>query len=143
MNKFLTAAFFMTLVIVLSNCDNGQSKPKMGILHPNKDSELTLLMRDMYDYYDSLKVHVENGNLPDNIRDFAEIHQAVSTEPSKAESPLYKAMSTVYLDSAKRFNTSKNNTKELFNIMIDNCMNCHQQMCPGPMVKIKKLYVKN
>ncbi|MDF1697983.1 MAG: hypothetical protein P1U56_19200 [Saprospiraceae bacterium] len=137
-----TVSCLIGLLFILSNCNDGQSKPKMGILHPNNDSELTLLMRDMYDYYEGIKENVEQGNLPENIREFAEIHNAVSTEPSKAESPLYKAMSQVYLESAKRFSSSTGNTKELFNNMVDNCMNCHQQMCPGPMVKIKKLYVK-
>ena len=116
---------------------------KTGILYPNNDSELTLLMRDMYDYYDSLKVNIEKGDIPSEFRNFSEIHQAVATQPSKSESPLFKVMSTVYLESADRLNANNSNTAEIFNTMIDNCMNCHQQMCPGPMVKIKKLYVKD
>jgi len=127
---------------ILSNCSNPNSSGPQTILHPNKDSELTLLMREMYDYYDNLKVDIQNGELPDNIKTFTEIHKAVATEPSKSESPLYQAMSTVYLESAKRLGTSKENLAEHFNLMVDNCMNCHKQMCPGPMVKIKKLYVK-
>jgi hypothetical protein len=113
------------------------------ILFPNNDSELTLLMREMYDYYDQLKVDIEQGEMPDKIRDFKEIHQAVATQPEKSQSPLFQAMSTVYLESADRLKLPQNNKVEVFNNMIDNCMNCHQQMCPGPMVKIKKLYVSD
>jgi hypothetical protein len=50
-------------------------------------------------------------------------------------------MSSVYLQSSERLNKSHDNLSETFNIMVDNCMNCHQKMCPGPMVKIKKLYI--
>lgn len=140
--KFYWIGFIFTLFFIsLISCSGEQKKVEMGILHPNDDSELTLLMRDMYNYYDSLKVDIKNGDVPENIRNFAEIHSAVATEPSKSESDLYKAMSSVYLESANRLNDSETNLPKQFNIMVDNCMNCHRQMCPGPMVKIKKLYL--
>lgn len=134
---FLLIAFFSLLL----SCSGEHKKVEMGILHPNNDSELTLLMREMYDYFEAVKMDIQNDEIPENIRTFAEIHSAVATEPSKSESELYKAMSTVYLESAKRLGESRTDVKKRFNIMIDNCMNCHKQMCPGPMVKIKKLYL--
>ena len=91
----------------------------MGIMHPNNDSELTLLMRDMYDYYDSLKVHIENDDLPENIRQFAEIHSSVATEPSKSESDLFKAMSDVYLESAKKLEGKSGDKRKAFNFMVN------------------------
>lgn len=127
--------------ILLSNCAEDNSNSTKTILHPNKDSELTLLMRDMYDYYDSLKINITNDQIPSKIRHFHEIHSAVATEPSKSESQLYKTMSKVYLESAERMSSNTDNLADVFNNMIDNCMNCHKQMYPGPMVKIKKLYI--
>lgn len=141
MKHFWTLLFFALLTSTFIACSGGNTSSKKGILHPNNDSELTLLMREMYDYYDSLKVDIQNGDLPSEFRNFSEIHSAIATQPSKSESPLFKAMSTVYLESAERLNESKSNMPQVFNHMIDNCMNCHQQMCPGPMVKIKKLYL--
>ena len=142
MKIYWISSFLFFLILVLTNCAESSQNNQKTILFPNNDSELTLLMREMFDYYEGLKTDVENGNLPKNIREFAEIHSAVATDPVKSNSDLYKAMSTVYLQSAERLNTSTENVPEIFNAMIDNCMNCHQQMCPGPMVKIKKLYVK-
>jgi len=142
MKIYWTSLFFICFLAILSNCTNGNSNSKTTpILHPNNDSELTLLMRDMYNYYDTLKVNIEAGEVPNQIKDFKEIHDAVATEPSKSESGLYKAMSIVYIESAQRLNSSQSNMPEVFNHMVDNCMNCHRQMCPGPMVKIKKLYM--
>lgn len=142
MKIFWASIIFIGLIALLSNCtDRNANSNIKTILHPNNDSELTLLMRDMYNYFDTLKVNIQNGDFPEQIRDFKEIHNAVSTEPSKSKSALYKAMSTVYLESARRLNSTNNNMPEVFNHMVDNCMNCHRQMCPGPMVKIKKLYM--
>ena len=143
MRVTLTFAMLLCIVILFYNCAEGESKSVETILHPNNDSELTLLMRDMYDYYDKLKLDVQKGQLPSKIREFKEIHEAVATDPDKSSSDLYKAMSTVYLQSAEMLKPSAKDLPKVFNSMVDNCMNCHKQMCPGPMVKIKKLYVKN
>lgn len=141
MKKIIAAFILLGFILQLANCSEGNSKSAKTILHPNKDSELTLLMREMYDYYDEVKVDIQNNQKPTKIRNFLEMHSAVATEPSKSESALYKAMTTVYLESAKRLNTTTPDLPKVFNEMVDNCMNCHKQMCPGPMVKIKKLYI--
>ena len=140
MKYIRVSLLFLTLFVIGIGCAE-QPKEK-GILYPNNDSELTLLMREMYNYYDSLKIDIQNGDVPNEIRQFAEIHTSVATEPSKSESPLFKAMADVYLESERKLRATGGDKRKAFNFMIDNCMNCHQQMCPGPMVKIKKLYVK-
>mgnify|MGYP000070704993 CR=1 FL=1 len=38
--------------------------------------------------------------------------------------------------------SSKEDTAILFQGLVESCMNCHRAMCPGPMVRIKKLYLK-
>ncbi len=128
-------------ILLLSNCANKQScdKPKYTMAI---DSELTLLMRDMYNYYDSVKSEVVDGSLDEDIKTFTEIHKAVATSPEKTLSPLYQAFATNYIQSVNHINQSDKNRKDAFNLMVDNCMNCHQQMCPGPMVRIKKLYIE-
>ncbi len=129
--------------MLLSNCTDNKGKTGNSRFTMREDSEMTLLMRDMYEYYDSLKVNIEEGEIPKEIRDFSEVHSAVSTEPEKGKSELYQAMATVYKESADRLKNKKNDMPKYFNLMVDNCMNCHQQMCPGPMVVIEKLYLKD
>ncbi len=135
-------SMFIYLTIVLSNCKGKDAKTSTSKFTMREDSELTLLMRDMFEYYDSLKVNIEKGEIPENIKDFNEIYSAVSTEPSKAESELYKVMASVYKESADRLKNNEIDMPKAFNLMVDNCMNCHKQMCPGPMVRIKKLYLE-
>lgn len=141
MKIYVSATVLILLIVLLSNCSGKEVKSGASRFTMREDSELTLLMRDMYDYYDSLKVNIENGDIPENIKEFHTVHSAISTEPAKAKSDLYQAMATVYKESADRLKNHKNDIPQAFNLMVDNCMNCHQQMCPGPMVKIEKLYL--
>ncbi len=141
MKLYISSIISLLLICIFSSCTDPQNKSGASRFTMREDSELTLLMRDMYDYYDSLKVNIENGDIPDNIKEFHNIHSAISTEPAKAKSDLYQAMATVYKESADRLKNNKNDISQSFNLMVDNCMNCHQQMCPGPMVKIKNLYL--
>lgn len=127
-------------IIILSNCNEKQCDSKASYTMA-VDSELTLLMRNMYNYYDSIKVDITNGTLTEDILIFQDIHKAVATSSEKSSSDLYQGMAAIYVQSAKRLNLPNINQKEAFNLMVDNCMNCHKQMCPGPMVRIKKLYL--
>lgn len=141
LKKIIVFVAIITSITILVQCsDQGSvTKPKFTMA---QDSELTLLMREMYAYYDSIRVDINNDALSSEIKTFADIHKAVATSPEKSSSELYKGMADIYLSSAKRINLPGTDKKKSFNIMIDNCMSCHQQMCPGPMVKIKKLYLK-
>jgi len=37
----------------------------------------------------------------------------------------------------------KGATETLFQGLVESCMNCHRAFCPGPIVRIKKLYLKD
>ncbi len=142
--KFTKQQIFTLLafiIIVLSNCNN-QSEHKSKGYTMAVDSELTLLMRDMYNYYDTLKADILKGDVLKDIKTFQDIHTAAATSPEKISNELYQGLASIYVNSAKRLNRPNVNKRDAFNLMIDNCMNCHQQMCPGPMVKIKKLYLE-
>ena len=134
-------SLFILTILALSNCaekscDN-TSKYTMAV-----DSELTLLMREMFAYYDGIKDDIADGSFKEDVKTFTNIHKAVATTPEKSLSPLYQAMATNYTQSVDAVNKSTSDRKKAFNLMVDNCMSCHQQMCPGPMVRIKKLYIE-
>jgi len=96
----------------------------------------------MYNYYDTLKADIIKGELSEEVKTFQDIHTAVATTPEKISNELYQGLASIYVNSAKRLNRPNVNKRDAFNLMIDNCMSCHQQMCPGPMVRIKKLYIE-
>ena len=119
-----------------SNIDNQVQKP----LNPNGDSELALLMRAMFEEAQQIKQQIAN-NEPIKINlDHEKILTAHATEPEKAASAEYKAFANLYLQTMKNLETaSSTQLVNLYDVMVENCMNCHKAMCPGPMVRIKKL----
>ena len=106
-------------------------------------SELSILMNAMYNVNSEWKKLIENGEVPINIpKNHIEILTAKSVN-ERAGSDFYNAMATTYLAKAKEVTLSnKGNLKTNFNAMISTCISCHEEICFGPISRIKKLYIK-
>jgi hypothetical protein len=136
--KALISGFLAIPICVLVSCTD--SKPR--IINPNGDSELALLMREMHDDGMRTKQQLLDGKPPTIKVKYEKLTTAEATEPEKAASPEYAAYATVYETAVKNFLERRGNDQvESYTRMVDACMQCHQQMCPGPMVKIKKMYL--
>lgn len=109
-------------------------------LNPNGDSELALLMRAMFEEAQQIRAQIAQGEPISLSLDHAEMLTAHATEPEKAASAEYKAYAQLYLQTMTDLqNADASQLGALYGNMVDNCMACHQAMCPGPIVKIKKL----
>jgi hypothetical protein len=109
-------------------------------INPNGDSELALLMRNMYDETFEIKEQVANGQPITFSLKHEEILTAHATEPEKASSPEYKAFANVYLQTMNTLKTADSeDIPHLYENMVASCTVCHQALCPGPLVKIEKL----
>lgn len=98
---------------------------------------MALLMREMTDKLELIKDRFdENEEIDKNELDFAIIHEQEFTD-SSFNQPHIRQMSESYAYSVEAFN--KNPIKKNYSSIINNCMNCHQLSCPGPIVKIQKL----
>lgn len=106
-------------------------------------TELALLMRKMHDELAKVKDSLEAGYTVNTnfSEEFERIKYAHATEPEKIDE-VYQHMADAFIDNYAAFEISKGNQKEAFNIMLDNCMVCHQQKCPGPIKAIKKLKIQ-
>lgn len=146
MKIFLTF-FSMALLIFGLACSEVEQEPVKEIIHPinpNGDSELALLMREMFDDGLRIKQQIMKGEQPEILKKFEKILTAEATEPEKAASQKYKHFANTYLESLESLKNARGEEAgNLYQVMVQNCMNCHNAMCPGPMVKIKKLYLKN
>ena len=119
-------------------CSDGKVKS----LNPNGDSELAILMRDMYNDGMVTKKELLEGKVPDVRTKFHEVHTAKATEPEKVATPDYNAFATAYEAKVKSFlESTEANKVEAYHTMVDACMNCHKSICPGPTVRIKHLYL--
>ena len=138
-NKFLL--FLLTAWLMqstLTSCAKSEAKP----MNPNGDSELALLMRDMHTNGMEVKQQLLNGEKPDVKVDCERLLTAKATEPEKVANPLYKGYATAYEEAVKSFENEFNADRVgTYKTMVDACMNCHREVCPGPMVKIKRMYL--
>ena len=148
MNKVLPFFLFLLFtVIVFQAC---QETPKKVLeiekntasrpLNPNGDSELALLMREMFTDVERIKEQVQNGEAVTVEVDHEKILSAHSTEPAKAASAEFKTWGTAYLAGIETLKkSSPENAEVAYTSLISSCLNCHQSFCPGPIVRIKKL----
>ena len=143
----------ITLVILCASiiaCNNANTNPNQNnnlntaskIINPNGDSELALLMRAMFDDAMQMKAKVQAGEKAVCQIPFERIITAEATEPEKAASDAYQAFAAVYLSTMNELEkVSTADSPQQYTQMVNNCMACHQALCPGPMVRIKKLFL--
>ncbi len=140
MKKFLTLplAFLFCTSACLLSCGNKTSSS----INPNGDSALALLMRDMHEDGLHTKQQLLNGgDIEVNVK-YHELQTAEATEPEKVASQTYKSFATYYEATVQSLIESNDSNKaEAYQTMVDACMQCHEQVCPGPMRKIKRLYL--
>jgi hypothetical protein len=126
-------------IFILASCTERECK-KPRPINPNGDSELALLMRDMFTESDSLKQLVEAGNSLSGLKKYENIHSAIPTDPT-VKGPVFEAFAEAYINSLKELESTDSSSVFKFNKMVDQCMNCHTEFCPGPKKRIKKLYI--
>jgi len=109
--------------------------------YPNDDSELAWLMRQMYEDGEKIKLAVLNNQLPEDFREkFKNIHTATPTDAS-VRGEVFDTSAKAFLATLDKFYTEKENQVENFNLVVHACIACHQNYCPGPIKKIKKLAI--
>lgn len=130
-----------SLIIALASCKQVADTKTSTIVNrdPNGTSELQLTMREMYDHFEQIKQAVVDGKELEEIRVFDHILTDRPTEAGKNTTDLYKAMAASYFHAVDQLKAEQDQAS--FELIVDTCINCHRQVCPGPTVKIKKLYL--
>ncbi|MDA9563731.1 hypothetical protein N9R81_03525 [Flavobacteriales bacterium] len=144
--QYLFIAFIATIAILACNTGQQEKSSNNTIItesKSNSDSEMTLLMRTMFNNYVTLKDSIINGNSIDRglFSEVHRIHRAVPTD-STIMGPVFEGMATNYLNTVDSLLLAESKHEMYFNISVQSCLGCHQEFCPGPMDKIKKLTIK-
>lgn len=127
----------IAIVFFLASCNN---EPKEGPLNPNGDSELALLMRQMYEDGMQVKQAILEKKKNAMVLQHEKILTAKATQPEKADNHLYRSFASSYIQLMNQLNEADiSNRKENYSNLVNSCMQCHQNICPGPMVRIKKM----
>ena len=123
-------------------------------INPNGDSELALVMRALYINTLSFKTEIftntdsitdkflNHNTIEEFKRNYEDLNYAQPTDLNLRSDGIYKGFADTYIESSKRFLTNNNQTKENYTLMVNNCIQCHEQFCLGTMKKIRKLYIK-
>ena len=117
--------------------------PKQEKLVMYKPSEMTLLMREMYDFQENSKIKIVKGELPlDFPEKFKKIHSTKLSNDFKHDKSFKGFTNLYYQDITTLSKSNKKNAKDNFNKTINTCVACHETTCTGPIPRIKKLLIK-
>jgi cytochrome c556 len=143
MKTLLTIVTTWSLILLLA-C-SGQKDTANADLNPNGDSELAVLMREMFDDGMAMKKAIEKGKLPQSHIEISELFTAEGTEPEKVASEQYKAYAKVYEAAFVALQNAEDEAEiqTAYTSLVNTCVSCHQAMCPGPITRIRKMELSN
>ena len=106
-------------------------------------SELALLMRTMAAHADSVKKALKAGSeLPPYPEEIKTLFTAVPTEGMHIDPITYPTFGNDYIRKVDMlYAGAEEDRSKLYNGLVQSCANCHTTHCPGPMMRIKKMYV--
>ena len=136
----------MSFFFCCASPEEKETSVKHVVINPNGMSEMSLIMEDWY---------VDMKNISDVLRDGKMYSR---NTPNMEKRNIYKAKTSKENIHGKEFDafvqsyyynysqisnaSSWGEQRDEFNLTVTTCVNCHQQFCHGPIVRIKKLFVK-
>ncbi len=137
-NKFLM--ILLVLVITMVAC-----KPKIEMVkgnwfgNPNGDSELALTMRDMYESMAVMKYRIETEKQITKVPNFDRLLTDTPTDEDM-KNETFEGFAKAWLAHLNQMKTANmTNQVSKYKNLINTCIACHENSCPGPIVKIEKL----
>lgn len=112
-------------------------KPAFVEYRPQPMSPLAAHMRYMTHYLDSIRPHLPTAQVPLPNRHFSKILTAEATHPHMKDSSYY-LYAHAFLRQYDHFRQHPDTAS--YNGLISLCQACHQHHCPGPLLRIEKLY---
>jgi len=108
--------------------------------YPNQDKPMALMMRQMADNAQKMKNKLEASEKID-AKDFPFIrfHLVEPTDPNVLQPQFYENARSFQEAHKALLNAPQVKQKEMYTAYINQCINCHQTYCSGPLKRIKKL----
>ena len=138
-------SIFLVVVVLFFSCNS--NKTEESCEKPNEEfqmyevSEMAALMEQMYVENTRLKERIEKkdtlGQFPTY---FLNIEKAKFTK-GKERDTFFNEQAQLFLKAQSEIYTAKD-TKVAYNAMVDQCIACQEVKCGGPIMRIKKLYIK-
>lgn len=139
-------------IFFLASCSNNTEPKEQAEETPATEepqmreySELAGIMVSVHAYQSILKDSIKAGakELPSPPIELQKLHTAEATDSRELDGD-YHALADNFigkLDSLKYL--AIEDRLDAYNASVSTCVECHQTRCPGPIPRIKKLYVKS
>jgi hypothetical protein len=109
------------------------------IKDPNQPKPMVLMMRQMAANADSIKAKINRGEILDSLQyPFIRFYAVEPTDPNVLE-PNFFEKARLFQSAYKELFQHPSEHKKYYNLMIQACVNCHQNYCSGPLKRIRKL----
>ena len=143
----VAALFFLIACSSSRKAEAPPAPPAAGAVHivkgePPAKSGLAQLMREMTAFADTTGRRLrEGGDLPPFPEQFKNLKTAEPT-PGMVDRRVFDPYAEAWLHQLDLLYTAPTADRtNVFNDLIMACAGCHGQMCPGPLVRIKKLNI--
>ena len=137
----------LVLIIALAGCFAARpdAEPAAAVVQEvAPPSELALLMRTMAAHADSVKAAINRGDkkLPPYPKEIAKLMTATPTDGMHIDPITFPTFAKDYQNKLGRLYKVKGSERQqAYNALVQSCANCHGTHCPGPLMRIKKMYI--
>lgn len=141
--RFFCCLFLITIFLSCNSTEKEAVEKEDVVYDMYQPSEMSNLMKEMYEFNLKTKQDIIDGNIPDEFPEFfLKIYTAELSE-FKSRNETFQAFSKLFIQKQKEiFDTSLTiDVKERFNNAMNLCISCHTTECTGPIPKIKKLLI--
>lgn len=108
--------------------------------YPNQDKPMALMMRQMADDAQKMKDKIESGTLVKAVDfPFIRFHLVEPTDPDILQPQFYENARLFQVAHKALVTSGKEKQREMYTAYINQCINCHQTYCSGPLKRIRKL----
>jgi len=138
-------SLFLVVLILFFSCNSNKTeesckKPKEAF-QMYEVSEMAALMEQIYVENKRLKeLIIQKDTLGQFPTYFLNIEKAKFTK-GKERDVFFNEQAANFITLQKDIYVAKD-AKTAFNTMVDACITCHEVKCGGPIMRIKKLYIK-
>lgn len=150
----ITLCLLIVVGLFVQSCDNTPNKETTEANHtavqdsidacapikdPNNPKPMALMMRQMAANADSMKAKINRGETLDSLQyPFIRFYTVEPTDPNVLE-PNFFEKARLFQAAYKEVFQHPTEQKKYYNLMIQACVNCHQNYCSGPLKRIRKL----
>jgi hypothetical protein len=105
-------------------------------------SELALMMRAMAAHVDSAKASIGRGARLPHKPDFSGLFTATPTEGMHIDPITFPTFGQDYLRKLDAlYKARRKDRTKAYNALVLSCANCHGTHCPGPLMRINRMYL--